>query len=374
MLQAWFVTRHDDVMNCLRDSRLSADRSQFIVHQVQRFGMDPSEVPELIASTRLQMVNRDGAPHLRLRRQTSPGFMLSVLDAWRPAIRRMVETLVEPLLPQRQMELVRELSNRLPVLVISELLEIPVEGRERFQQWGTPIGQFFSPQPGQNPAELARQANQAMREASAYLADTFKQRRQSSGQDVLSQMLLLQEQGGMSREELIANTVLIFSAGHFTTTDQISNAIHDLLTHPEEFQKLRENPSLMKSAVEEVIRYTSPTTITHRIAAEDFTLRGQNIRKGQLLLLVLASANRDPGVIPDPDRFDITRDHLHQRHMSFGFGPHHCLGAGLARRELECLLEVVIERMPGLRLDEEHPPQPKRDMLFRGFESLHVRW
>jgi cytochrome P450 PksS len=113
----------------------------------------------------------------------------------------------------------------------------------------------------------------------------------------------------------------------------------------------------------------------HRIAVEDFQLRGKTIKKGSVVFMGMAAANRDPAVFPDPDRFDITRDNTHQKHLSFSFGPHHCIGAGLARRELEIAFEVLLDRLPGVRLDEERPPQLKcHSLMFRGFESLHLRW
>jgi len=164
-------------------------------------------------------------------------------------------------------------------------------------------------------------------------------------------------------------------AGHTTTTDQISNLVHDLLTHPEQLQMVRNNPSLLPTAVEESLRFHPAVPFHYRIAAEDIPLRGRTIRKGDVVFFGLAAANRDPQHFHEPDRFDITRDAMAQKHMSFSFGPHHCLGANLARRELEIGLEILLERMPRLRLDEERPPRQKAESLvFRGFHSLHIRW
>ena len=136
-----------------------------------------------------------------------------------------------------------------------------------------------------------------------------------------------------------------------------------------------DNPALVKSAVEEMLRFNPASPFFTRIAADDIELHGQHIKKGQLVFLGMAAANRDPAKFPDPDRFDITRDHHQQKHMSFGFGPHHCMGAGLARRELEIAMEELLQRLPELRLDETRLPRIKcNGMLFRGFESLPVRW
>jgi len=190
---------------------------------------------------------------------------------------------------------------------------------------------------------------------------------------MLSTMVHAQEEGRLDEGELIANAILILTAGHITTVDQLSNGVHALLTHPEQLRKLRENPSLMKSAVEEMLRFCPAVPFIHRIAAEDFELHGRKIQKGQLVFLGMAAANRDPAVFPEPERFDITRQN--NKHLSFAFGPHMCLGAPLARVELEIGLAALLERMPDLRLDEAQPPRIKcNSLVFRGFEALPVRW
>jgi len=374
-VQSWVLTRHDDVVNGFRHPRLSADRSQFLEHQIRLLGLTPDVIQNIIDSLRLQMVNADGAPHLRLRRLAGPGFTPQLLDTLRPAIRSTMNMLVERVQPLGRMELVKDLSYQLPPLIICELLGVPAEDRERFQEWGRTIVQFASPTVGVDLVDLASRANKAMGDLSEYLAGVIENRRDTQGRDALSLMIQSQEGGGLSKAEVLANAVLLLSAGHLTTTDQLSNAVHELLSHPEQFQKLREDPSLIKSAVEEVVRFRPAVPFIHRVAAETFELRGQTIQKGSIVFLGMAAANRDPAVFPDPDTFDITRDHFHQKHIGFGFGPHHCLGAGLARRELEIALEVLIERLPNLRLDEAQEPQVKcGSLLFRGFDSLHVRW
>jgi cytochrome P450 len=374
-VKSWFLTRHEDVVNGFRDPRLSADRSQFLEHQVRLLGLTPEIIQNIIDSLRLQMINADGAAHLRLRRLAGPGFTPQLLDTLRPVIRSTMNTLLERVQPLGRMDLVKELSYQLPPLVICDLLGVPAEDRERFQEWGRIIVQFNSPTVGVDLVDLARRSNEAMGALTQYLAGVVEKRRHNLGRDALSLMIQSEEGGGLSREEVLANAVLLLSAGHLTTTDQLSNGVHDLLSHPEQFQKLCEDPSLIKSAVEEIVRFRPAVPFIHRVAAETFELRGRTIQKGSIVFLGMAAANRDPAVFPEPDTFDITRDHFHQKHNGFGFGPHHCLGAGLARRELEIALEVLIERLPNLRLDEKQAPQVKcSSLLFRGFDSLHVQW
>lgn len=372
VIQAWIITRHEDVTNYFRDSRLSADRTHAFERQFQG---RTDVIQDFLRAARMQMMNKDGAEHLRLRRLANPGFSPQSLDAWRPAIRRTAEHLLEQVQAQGRMDLAKEFSYQFPVRVIAELMAVPTEDRRRFQQWAEPVADFVSPSPGADIMEVARRANDAMRDICNYLAEVVEQRRHTPGNDILSQMIHAQEGGRMSVDELVSNAMLVLSAGHLTTTDQLSNGVHELLSHPEQLRMLRESPELMKSAVEEMLRFCPPLLFTQRVVAETFVLHGRTLRKGDMVFLGLASANRDPRAFPDPDRFDITRDNTRQKHMTFAFGPHHCLGAGLARRELEVAFEVLLERLPGLRLDEAQPPRPKCDsLLFRGFNSLPVKW
>ncbi|HYO53617.1 cytochrome P450 [Archangium sp.] len=369
-IQSWLVVRYDDVTNCFRDPRLSSDRGALFEHQMKAIGADFAG--EFVQRNRLMMINRDGVHHLGLRRQASPGFSPQALDVYLPTIRRVMRTLVDQVHHLGEMDLVKEISYQLPLLVLAEFLGLPPEDRQRFRNWSKPLADFVNPMPGTDPLVAARAATAASAELSAYLDALITERRLNPGQDMISRMI---QAGKMSQEELVSNTLVMLTAGHTTTTDQLGNGLHDLLSHPDQFELLLKNPTLVKSAVEEMLRFNPAAPFFTRIATQDFQLRGQDIRKGQLVFLGMAAANRDPANFPEPDRFDITRDSTQQKHMSFGFGPHHCLGAGLARRELEVAIETLLERLPGLRLNEKWPPQPRCEgLVFRGFNSLPVRW
>ncbi len=369
-VNAWFLTRYDDVVASFRDPRLSAERVGFFEAQLQ--GLNLEAIRKFVDTFRRQMVMKDGMEHLRLRRQTSPTFSPQALDVWRPVIRRIADSLVDPVRDWGRMELVREIAYPLPQLVIAEMLGIPAKDRELFCGWSKPLAEFSAPAANSDRLEVARRANTAVEEFSEYLTRVIAERRQTPGRDVFSRMILA---GGMSDEELVANAILMLFAGHTTTTDQISNLFYELLMHPEQFQKLKEDRGLIPSAVEEAMRFRPAVPTILRIAKETFQLRGRTIRKGEMVFLMLGAANRDPEVFPDAERFDITRDHAHQKHVSFGFGAHHCMGSGVARRELEIILEVMLDRMPGLRLEEGHLPEHKcHHLTFRGFDSLRVRW
>lgn len=372
-LQSWFITRHDDVTNCFRHPRLSANRTALYAYQMQ--SLEQGFVQEFVQLTGRMMMNRDGMDHIGIRRQASSGFTPQILDTYRPSIRRVMGTLMDGMRDRDRMDVVKEISQQLPSLVIADFLGIPAEDQRRFLSWTQPLNDFFSPPPGTDMVKLASQTNDAMRALRDYLAGVIEHRRQHPGHDMISHMLHAQQAGKMSLDELVANAILMVTAGYATTLEQLSNGVHDLLSNPDQFQKLKQNPSLVHSAVEEMLRFNPAAPFMTRIAADDIELHGRTIKKGSLVFLGMASANRDPKVFSDPDRFDITRDHVQQKHLSFAFGAHHCLGAGLARRELEVAIEVLIERIPGMRLDEANPPKHKNQgIIFRGFESLVVRW
>jgi cytochrome P450 len=376
---AWFITRYADVVNGFRDPRLSADRSALTEQQMMPLGADLArDFGEL---TRWMMINRDGTDHTKIRRQASPGFTPQALDVYLPAIRNIMRTLVDRVKHLGHMDVVKEITFQLPPLTLAEFLDVSPEDRTRFQAWAGPLADFFTPKPDANIVELARLAHEAMKELRDYLANLIERRRhvlapgQDANQDMISRMLHAQQVGKLSIQELVSNSFLMISAGHTTTTDQLSNGIHDLLTYQDQFELLKENRTLLKSAVDEMLRFNPATPFTFRIALTEFQLHGRTIRKGDRVFLGIAAANRDPSVFPEPDRFTITRNHFEQKHLSFGFGPHHCLGVGLARRQLEVAIEHLMDHLPGLRLDETQPPHIKNHGLaFRGFDSLPVRW
>ena len=189
----------------------------------------------------------------------------------------------------------------------------------------------------------------------------------------MSLLLKGQAEGRLTAEEVCAQCMMLLTAGHITTMDQLGNTVLALLNNPEQWRRLRDDPALVRSAVEEGLRYDGTGQFLQRIARQDLVLRGRTIRKGELLYLSLGAANRDPEAFPEPDRFDVGR--ADNRHLAFGAGPHSCLGMTLARRELEVALGRLVRRMPRLRCDEERPLRRRADSLvLRGLESLPVRF
>lgn len=366
LLQVWILTRYDDVLTALRDPALSSDRlKQYAAHQLH--GLDLNIVSDYLRVANRMMIIKDVPLHTRLRRMASESFTKSALDVWRPIVQKVVNRLLDRSQKVGRMDLVSEFAQPLPALVIAEMFGIAEEDKDSFQRWSDDISKFWGGSFG-NIEEDGRRANEAMVLLEQHFLNIIRTRRENPGDDLMSHLILNQEKGRVDAEELTAQCVLILVAGHVTTIDQISNGVHALLTFPGEMQKLREHPEMINSAVEEILRFDSSVPFIHRVAKEDVVIRGRRISKGQVVFLGLAAANRDPEQFADPDRLDIARQP--NKHVAFAVGPHLCLGAELARRELALGLAGLCDRFPRLRFSKE-PPQRRYDsLMFRGFKSM----
>lgn len=368
-IQAWVLTRYKDVVQAFRDPRLSADRTDFLVN-FQLRNSDPALAVDYARISREQMLMKDGPDHHRLRTLGNHGFTPSMLERSRPMIQRVMDELLDAVQPRGRFDVAQDLAQPLPANVIAELFGIPVKDRHLFQGSSDALAKFFGATLG-DPEQDARAANQASLRMERYFADLLEERRKTPGDDLMSLLIEGQNEGRLSAAEVCCQCILLLAAGHVTTIDQFSNAVFALLRHPEQLRQLRDDPTLIKSAVEECFRYDGAVPFVHRVAGDDLEISGKQIRKGQVVYLGTAAADRDPEVFPDPDHFDITRPN--NRHLAFGAGPHVCIGAGLARRELEIGLLTLVRRMPGLRLAEDETPRRRcESLVFRGFHSLPV--
>ena len=270
------------------------------------------------------------------------------------------------------MDLIGDLAGPLPAIVIAELFGIAPEDREKFHRWSMAYARFFGGSVG-DPAEIARAASEAAVHLERYFLDLLEERRRQPGDDLMSLLLQGQADGQLTPEEVSSQCILLLIGGHITTVDQLGNTVLALLRHPEQMGHLRDNPELVRSAIEEGLRYDGTAQLAQRVAREDLVVRGKTIRNGEMLHLVLGAANRDPEVFVEPDRFDVSR--AHNPHLAFGSGSHQCLGMNLGRSELEISLGRLVQRMPRLRLDKERPMRRRMDSLaLRGLESLPVRF
>jgi cytochrome P450 len=266
------------------------------------------------------------------------------------------------------MEVIADLAYPLPTRVIATLLGLPQEDVEQLKAWSTDMGTTFA-QDLTQPLALAR-AYRGVADFLAYIAAVVAQRRRSSRDDLLQRLIAAAEaEQGVTVDEVVANCAFLLFTGHETTTNLIGNGLLALLRHPAQLQRLRADPALMDSAVEELLRYDCPVQSAGRVATEDLVLSGRHIGAGQYVALSLGAANRDPAQFPNAEQLDVGRTANH--HLAFGYGPHFCLGAALARLEGQCALAALLQRWPHLRLVTDHV-QWRANHGLRGLVALPV--
>jgi cytochrome P450 len=322
---AWHILSHTAVQSLLRDRRIS---SEVPPPELERYPVEAQEmIAGLFSLTKKAMLFSDPPKHTRLRSLVGKAFNPHVVEHMRPRIQDFAEIL--------------------PVNVVADLIGFPLADHSRIKSWVDCDARFF----GGESLSL-ESVYQSRTEYLNYIQDQIDQRRRHLGKDLLSALIAVQEEGdSLSDGELQGMAWLLIGAGYQTTVHILGNGLFTLLQHPEQLQMLRENPSLVETAVEEILRYDTTVQLIHRVAKEDFEFQGNLIKAGQDLYMWLGSANRDPSVFPDPDRFDITRQH--NPHLSFGYGIHLCLGVPLARLEVQIALKSTLERLPEFHLAPE---------------------
>ncbi|KWW99114.1 cytochrome P450 family protein [Carbonactinospora thermoautotrophica] len=359
-LPAWLVTRYEDVKAVLADPRLSKD--------VRRFP-DPGRylvAADLRETISRHMLNADPPDHTRLRKLVSKAFTPRRVEALRPRVQQITEELLDRMAPLGRVDLIDAFAFPLPVTVICELLGVPVEDRDEFRVWSNVIIE------GVGAGDRFESAVRAM---DKYLRELVEAKRRSPGDDMLSDLIAAREEGDrLSEGELTSMAFLLLVAGHETTVNLIGNGVYLLLTHPDQLALLRSDPGLLPSAVEEFLRYEGPAeTSTLRFATEPIEIGGVTIPAGEVVLVALASANRDGRRFADADRLDITRGD--SQHLAFGHGIHYCLGASLARLEGQVAIGELLARFPDLALAV--PPEElawRPGTLIRGLRELPVTY
>jgi cytochrome P450 len=364
----WFITRHDDAVAVLLDDKTFV-RDPELALTAEQLAALRGAAPETLAFLENHMLNKDGEEHRRLRRLVTQAFTPRMVERLRPRVQEIADELIDSVEARRAMELVDDFAFPLPITVIAELLGIPVEDRNSFRRWSAALVT-----PALTPEDMDAFTTMVS-EFVAYLHDLFERRRATPGDDLVSALLRVEEGGDMlSNQELSSMVALLIIAGHETTVGLIGNAVLALLQHPEQRAALSRDPSRITRAVEELLRYDSPVERTlARWATADVELGGQTIKKGDAVVAVIGSANRDPSRFERPDTLDVDREDV--KHLAFGRGSHYCLGAPLARLEAEVALTTLLRRLPGLRLamstDELYwRPVP----LFRSLAELRVAW
>ena len=362
----WFVTGYDDVTTVLLDNRRFVRDPRLALTPEELAARPPELTNELIES---HMLNRDGDDHRRLRRLVTRAFTPRMIEGLRPRVQEIADALLDGVVARGEMDLVDDYAFPLPITVIAELLGVPVADRDRFRTWSaTVITPDFGP-------DASTRFMEQMSEFTGYLAALFATRRAEPCDDLVSALIRAEAEGErLSEPELFSMAMLLIVAGHETTVNLIANGTLALLTHPLELARLQADPDLMADAVEELLRFDGPVERTlNRWAAEDVELGGHVIPRGEMVIAVLGSADRDTSHFADPDRLDLGRED--NRHLAFGRGAHYCLGAPLARLEGAIALETLLRRLPGLRLSVpvdglEYRPTP----MFRSLAALPVAW
>ena len=366
----WFLTRYADVDASLRDPRWVAGSERLSNFLKLRTPEMQQEIQPLFHAFSRQMLVADPPDHTRLRGLVSKAFTPRIVERLRPRVERIVTDLLDRVEPAGQFDVIRDFAYPLPAIVIAELLGVPPEEREQFKAWAVDFAGFL----GNVHAvpEIDRRAQQSVEAGGRYFASLAARLRDQPRDDLLSAMVLAEEQGDkLSVEELLANAFLLLAAGHETTTNLIGNGLLALLRHPDQLQRLRDDPSLIGSAVEEFLRYEGPVKYLARAAYDDLTIGDQRIRKGQTVVFSLAAADRDPEQFPDPARLDVGR--RPNRHLAFGHGIHFCLGAPLARLEGQIAFDLILRRFPDLHLATDVVEwQPNH--IFRALKALPVTW
>ncbi|HEY4409691.1 MAG TPA: cytochrome P450 [Acidimicrobiia bacterium] len=360
----WLVSRHADALAVLRDDvawsrRLAAEKHVVVDDPLAR------------AVFTARMLFNDKPEHTRMRRLVAAAFTPAGVRRWEAEFTRIAEELLDEIEPRRAMDAVAEFGYPYAERVICFMLGVPFADHALWEAWAKTM---VEPPAGADMAAFKEAATAATLEFTDYVRALVADRQGREGDDLLSRLILAEEEGTrLSETELVAMTFELILAGHETTANAIPNGIWLLLRHPDQLDRLRREPAAMAGAVEEILRYESPAPMAMtRVATTDVELGGTIVPAGESVLVLLSAANRDPDAFVDPQAFDAFRPDNAQ--IGFGTGGHYCLGAALARIELNIVFPALFNRLPGLRPAGEGPPRWKAHQFFRTLESLPVAW
>lgn len=362
-LHAWVVTRYEDVVTVFQ--RFSANRTPS-PEQLNALGL--SMLTPLAQVMVRQMLFLDAPAHGRVRGLASKAFTARRVEALRSHIQDITNSLLDALQDKGHMDVIADLAYPLPAIVTAEMLGVPTTDWKLLTAWSSDFAQVLGN--FQHNPDRARKVIQSLEEMIAYFQAAIREQQKHPRDGLIHAFLSAEIDGDrLSEEEVVANTIVTMVGGQETTTNLIGNGMLTLLRHRDQFEKLREDLSLIPSAVEELLRYESPSQHTARLAPEDTMLGGKSIRKRQAIIAVMGAANRDPERFPDPDRVDISRQD--NRHVAFAWGAHFCFGAPLARIEGQTAFATMLQRMPDLHL-EAAPIVWRENLGLRGLKALHV--
>ena len=365
-LHAWVVTRYADVIHVLH--HFSANRTP-TPEQLSAMGL--SALNPIAQVMVRQMLFLDPPNHTRLRALASAAFTVRRVERLRSHIQEIMDGLLDAVISKGSMDLIADFASPAPAIVTAELLGVPVADHEQLKDWSADFAEMlgnFQHNPDRFPKIL-----RSVEEMSSYFRSAMQEQRLHPQDGLVSAMMAADVDGAkLTDDEIIANLIVTMVGGQETTTNLIGNGILTLLRNPEAMKRLRDDSSLVPSALEELLRYESPSQHTARLAPDDVELGGKQIRKRQAVIAVMGAANRDPERFPDPDRLDIERQD--NRHVAFGWAAHFCFGAHLARLEGQIAVSTLLQRLPDLELDTKVPPVWRHNLGLRGLTALPVRF
>ncbi len=366
----WVVTGYEDVVWILRHHEAFSSAVMAATTEPPYPPVDADDVPlfENIRKFRAeQLVEKDRPEHLDMRSVVHTYFTPSQMQKWRPFVRDAVTELLDEIQPRGRMDMLTDFASALPVRVIAQMMGVPYQDRDHLRDLADKILWANRGEPYR-----LRPLTEGMRGLIDYCAPLVEERMVSPTGDFISVLVEGEKAGVFTRHQVLVNAALLLFAGHETTMNLICNGLLAFIRHPDQWERLRADPAGMaRLATEECMRYDPPVKSTQRVAAQDVDLRGKTIRKGDRVRWIMASANRDPSVFPDPDRFDIGRHP--NPHIALGSGIHYCLGATLARLEGQEVFRALAERFPTFTLDTdtlEYQPS----LQFRSLRALPVSW
>ncbi len=366
----WIVTRYADVKAVLKSGCVRTDDRPKSIQERNKYFLHKEKNLDTLAYTTSRFLFYMNPPeHTRLRGLVGKGFSSVVVERMRPHIQEIVDELLDKVRHKGSMDIVAELASPLSVSVISKLLGIPKEAQQQLHQWTNVLSRILDPLVSLKEYEAMNQATEEIQE---YLRTLIAEREKDPQEDFISNLIAAKDQSDrLSQKELLAICTLLFGAGEETTGNTIGNGMLALLQHPNQMEQLKREPTMIQSAVEEVIRYDSAIQMLTRIATDNLEIGNQTIKAGEKIVLCLGAANRDPAQFPNPDELNINREQNH--HLAFADGIHYCLGAALARVETQIAINTLIQTFPDLKL-ASNKLEWKKSIVIRGLKSLSVNF
>jgi cytochrome P450 len=364
----WILTRYTDVKAVLRDPRFcSVPIPKRIKDKSHYFEQQQRGLRTLAQMTSKFFFYLDPPDHTRLRGLVSKAFSSKVVEHMRPQIQEIVDELICKVRDTGVIDIILDLSCPLPVLVISKMLGVPAKDSSKLAKWSNELSHIIDPLVS---LEAYDQLNQVAGEFADYFRGLIVEREKRPKEDLISALITARDEGDkLNDDELLSVCMLLFVTGEETTVNTVGNGMLALLRHPDQMELLKRKPTIIQSAVEELLRYDSPVQQTARIATENVEIGGRTIRAGADVIVCLGAANRDPAQFPNPDQLDLTRDE--NRHLAFGDSIHYCLGAALARVQSQIAINTLVQRLPNMKLHIDKL-EWRKNINIRGLKALPV--